>query len=146
MRPEIFALLTGIFWAIGSFFGKKGLGLANLEPKIGLVIRLVVSLIVVGLIAGSELTQLREAFQSPAGRRGLLYLLIFEGVVAGSLGMIFYYNAIKTGQLSRVMPLAFATPLWGFILAVIFAGEQVTTIKATGAGMAITGILILAAT
>lgn len=145
MKPERFALLTGIFWALGSFFGKKGLEMAGLSPKAGLIVRHGVSLIVVTLIAGSDLQQFVSSFSNPEGRKGLIYLLIFEGIIAGSLGMIFFYTAIKSGELSRVMPLAFTTPLWGFLLAVVFAGEQVTPVKSVGAGLAIVGVLILAA-
>lgn len=144
MRPEIMALLTGLFWAIGSFFGKKGLNMAGLDPQVGLIIRLGVSFIVVTLIALPKLGQLSDAFVIDGGKRGLLNLLIFEGIVAGSAGMVFYYNAIKQGQLTKVMPLAFATPLWGFLLGWLIGGEQPTPMKSAGAGLAIMGILILA--
>ena len=141
--PEVFALLTAICWAMGSFFGKKGLHIAGLSPQVGLIVRLGVSLIVVAIIAGTKLHEFGDAFATMNGKKGLLYLFIFEGLIAGSFGMIFYYRAIKAGQLSKVMPIAFTTPLWGFLLAVAFAGEQVTIMKSTGAGLAILGIIIL---
>ncbi len=145
MKPELFALFTALFWALGSYFGKAGLHMANLQPKVGLVIRLAVSLVIVAVIAGPKLNHLVEAAGTTAGRKGLIYLFIFEGIVAGAFGMLFYYNAIKSGQLSKVMPIAFTTPLWGFLLAVTFAGEKITLLKGTGAGLAILGILLLTA-
>ncbi len=143
LMPELFALLTALCWAMGSFFGKRGLKLAEMSPQVGLIVRIGVSLIVVTAIAAPKLSQFGHALSSLEGKKGLLYLLVFEGVIAGSFGMIFYYRAIKTGQLSRVMPIAFTTPVWGFLLAVAFAGEQVTVMKSTGAGLAILGIMIL---
>ena len=145
MKPELMALLTGICWALGSFFGKKGLNLANLDPQVGLVVRLGVSLIVVILIALPKLSQIGQAFTIDDGKRGLLNLFLFEGVLAGSVGMIFFYHAIKAGQLTKVMPLAFLTPLWGFLLGWLVSGEQLTLLNSVGAGLAIVGILILSA-
>jgi len=144
MRPEIMALLTGISWAVGSFFGKKGLNMAELDPRVGLIIRLGVSFLVVTIIALPKLGQFSDALGLEGGRKGLLNLLIFEGLIAGSAGMIFFYNAIKQGQLTKVMPLAFATPLWGFLLGWLIGGEQLTPLKSVGAALAIIGILILA--
>ena len=138
------ALLTGMFWALGSFFGKKGLNITGMDPHVGLIIRLAVSFIVVTLVALPKLSQLSDAFVMEGGKKGLLNLLIFEGLIAGSMGMVFYYNAIKHGQLTKVMPLAFATPLWGFLLGWLIGGEQLTPLKSLGAGLAIVGIVILA--
>ncbi len=144
MKPELMALFTGLCWALGSFFGKKGLHLASLDPHVGLIIRLVVSSIVVTLIALPKLGQLGHALTLDGGKKGLLNLFIFEGLLAGSLGMIFFYNAIKQGQLTKIMPLAFATPVWGFILGWLVGGEQLNVVTTVGAGFAIVGILILA--
>jgi uncharacterized membrane protein len=40
----------------------------------------------------------------------MLLILAFEGVVAGTLGMLAFYTAIRQGELSRVVPLAFTPP------------------------------------
>lgn len=130
---------------MGSYFGKKGLSIAGLDPKVGLIIRLTVSLIIVTIIAFPKLGQITQAFAVNGGKKGLLQLLFFEGIVAGTMGMLFYYGAIKHGDLTKVTPLAFATPLWGFLLGWLLGGEQITALNVIGAVLAITGVVILAA-
>ncbi len=73
----------------------------------------------------------------------MLLILAFEGVVAGTLGMLAFYRAIRQGELSRVVPIAFTTPLWGFLLGVLLFGERATPLKAGGAAAILLGIILL---
>lgn len=145
MKAEIFALATAVTWAVGSYFAKKGMYEAKLDPVAGLAIRLVASAVIILVIAAPLLVQITEAAKTTSGRHGLLYILIFEGVVAGLIGMILYYTALKQGQLSRVMPIAFTAPLFGFILGIMYMGEELTMMKSTGAALTLIGIIILTA-
>ena len=145
MKPELFALLAAVMWAAGSFFGKKGMQDAKLDPKVGLAIRLVVSALIILAIAAPLLSQLTEAAKTTVGRAGILQILLFEGIIAGLIGMLLYYTALRQGDISKVMPLAFASPFFGFILGVLYGGEHFTWIKAAGAGLTLAGIVILTA-
>lgn len=145
MKPELFALLAAVTWAAGSFFGKKGMHDAKLDPKVGLTIRLVVSGLIILAIAAPLLSQLTEAAKTSIGRAGIIQILIFEGIVAGLMGMLLYYTALRQGDISKVMPIAFTAPLFGFVLGVMYAGETFTLIKAAGAGLTLVGIIILTA-
>ncbi len=144
MRPELWAILTAVLWATGAFFGKRGMAHAGLEPQQGLTIRLVISALVVLAVTAPRLAELVRGLAAEAEvRRGIGQIALFEGLVAGSLGMLAFYTALRHGALSRVVPLAFTVPLWGFLLGVLFAGEAVTVTKAVGVAAVVSGIVML---
>lgn len=145
MKPELFALLAAVAWAVGSYFNKKGMHDANLDPKLALAIRAAVSALIILIIAIPVYGQLTAAAQSPVGRKGLIQIILFEGIIAGLLGMLFYYTALRRGDISKVMPIAFASPFFGFALGVLYGGETFTLVKAAGAGLTLAGIIILTA-
>jgi transporter family protein len=138
MKPQLFALLTAIAWGVGGYFEKKGLHLGNLSPQVGITIRTAIALIVLGVVSFSEWKQIPAA-----GTKALLYMVIGGGVVAGSIGMLCYYLAIKGAPLGKVMPIAFTSPLFGALMGLWLGGETFTL--KTGLGMALTvaGIIIL---
>ncbi len=143
MRPEYWAILTAMLWSVGAFFGKRGMAQAGLEPQQGLTIRLVVSALVVLAITSPRLAELVRTLGTDVGRRGIGQIALFEGLVAGSLGMLAFYTALRHGALSRVVPLAFTVPLWGFLLGVFVAGEPVTVPKVVGVVAVVGGIVLL---
>lgn len=143
MRPELFALAAAIFWSIGAAFGKKGMALAGLSPEQGLFLRLGLSALLLFWLVAPRIGQYAAAWSTASGRKGVLLVLAFEGVVAGTLGMLAFYTAIRRGELSRVVPLAFTTPLWGFLWGVLFFGERFTALKAGGVAALLLGIVLL---
>lgn len=138
MSPEILALITAFCWGVGGFFEKKGLLLGNLPPITGIFIRSLVATLVLGIVGFRKLDMIKSA-----GLKSLAIMVIFGGVMAGSLGMLFFYRAIKTGELSRVMPIAFTSPLFGALAGFIFSGEPVTLKKLAGMLLTIGGIALL---
>jgi len=138
MKPQLFALLTAIAWGVGGYFEKKGLHLGNLSPQMGITIRTGIALIILAWVSFPQWKNLPQA-----GSKALLYMIIGGGVVAGALGMLSFYTAIKGAPLGRVMPIAFTSPLFGVLMGIIFAGEPLTL--KTGIGMALTigGIILL---
>lgn len=138
MKPELFALLTAAAWGVGGYFEKKGLHLGNLPPQLGITLRTAVALVVLGFVAAPHYKTIGQA---PA--RSLLYLIVGGGLVAGSLGMLCFYTALKGAPLSRVMPIAFTSPLFGAALALTIGGEPLTLKTALGMLMTVGGIVLL---
>jgi transporter family protein len=138
MKPQLFALLTAIAWGVGGYFEKKGLHMGNLSPQVGITIRTAVALVILGVVSFPEWKQIPAA-----GSKALLYMVIGGGIVAGSVGMLCYYMAIKGAPLGKVMPIAFTSPLFGALMGLWLGGE--TFSLKTGLGMALTvaGIIIL---
>lgn len=53
MKAEIYALMTAIFWGVGSFFEKKRLHTGSISPQVGILIRTGVSKQVVQMSSNS---------------------------------------------------------------------------------------------
>ena len=141
MKPIIFAVLTAVFWSAGSFFEKRGLHLAGLSPLMGITIRTGIAIIVLGAVSSPQWHTL-----SNAGPKPLLYLILGGGVLGGLLGMLCFYTAIGGGQLSRVMPLAFGlTPLFGFLVGVVFLQEPADFHKILGVMLICLGVVFVLA-
>lgn len=138
MKPQLFALLTAIAWGVGGYFEKKGLHLGNLSPQMGITIRTFIAMILLGVISFPYWKTVPQA-----GPKALLYMIIGGGVVAGVAGMTFFYVAIKGAPLSRVMPIAFTSPLFGALMGIIFGGEPVTLKSILGMLMTVGGIILL---
>jgi bacterial/archaeal transporter family protein len=138
MKPEIYALLTAMAWGVGGFFEKKGLHMGNLSPTVGLTIRTATALVILGIASYPQWKTIPQA-----GPKALLYMVIGGGVLAGSVGMLCFYTAIKGAPLSRVMPIAFTSPLFGALMGILFAGETLTL--KTGLGMLLTvgGVILI---
>ncbi len=138
MKPEIFALLTAICWGVGGYFEKKGLTLGNLSPTMGITIRTATALII---LAAASFPQWKTLPQ--AGPKALLYMIIGGGVVAGAVGMLCFYTALKGAPLTRVMPIAFTSPLFGALMGILLAGEPLTLKTVLGTLLTIGGIVLL---
>ncbi len=138
MKPQLFALMTAAAWGIGGYFEKKGLHLGGLSPQVGISVRTAVALVVLGLIAAPQLKTL-----SHAGTPALLYMILGGGLLAGSIGMLCFYMAIKGAPLSQVMPIAFTAPMFGAMAAVIFGGEPLSFRLVAGTVLTVAGIVVL---
>ncbi len=138
MNPQLLALLTAIAWGVGGYFEKKGLHLGGLSPQIGITIRTAVALVILSAISFPHWKSV-----TTAGPKALIYMVIGGGVVAGSVGMLCFYAAIKGAPLSRVMPIAFTSPLFGALMGVLLGGETLTLKTVLGMLMTVGGIILL---
>lgn len=138
MKPQLFALLTAICWGVGGYFEKKGLHLGNLSPTMGITIRTGVALVILAIVSYPQWKTLPQA-----GPKALLYMIIGGGVVAGAVGMLCFYTAIKGAPLTKVMPIAFTSPLFGALMGLAFGGDPLTLKTMLGMLMTVGGIAIL---
>jgi len=138
MKPQLLALITAMAWGIGGYFEKKGLHLGNLSPQMGITIRTAVALLILGAVSFSQWKTVTQA-----GTKALLMMVIGGGVVAGSIGMLCYYAAIKGASLTQVMPIAFTSPFFGALMGVLLGGEPLTVKTIIGMLLTIGGIVVL---
>jgi len=138
MKPEYFALLTAICWGVGGYFEKKGLQLGNLAPTMGITIRTAVALLILGAASFPQWKNLPQA-----GPKAMLYMIVGGGVVAGAAGMLCFYTALKGAPLTRVMPIAFTSPLFGALMGILLAGEPLSLKTVLGMLLTIGGIVVL---
>lgn len=138
MKPQLFALLTAICWGVGGYFEKKGLHMGNLSPTLGITLRTGVAVIILGIASFSQWKNLPQA-----GSKALLYMIIGGGVVAGAVGMLCFYTALKGAPLTKVMPIAFTSPLFGALMGLLLGGEPLTAKLVIGTALTIGGIIVL---
>ncbi|MBA4419903.1 MAG: hypothetical protein C0391_02030 [Anaerolinea sp.] len=138
MKPQLFALLTAIAWGVGGYFEKKGLHLGNLSPQMGITIRTFNALIILAVVSYPQWKMIPQA-----GTKALFYMVIGGGVIAGAVGRLCFYTALKGAPLTQVMPIAFTAPLFGALMGMIFAGEPITAKIMIGILLSVGGIVVL---
>jgi transporter family protein len=138
MGPQLLALLTALAWGVGGYFEKKGLALGNLSPQLGITIRTAVAFVILGAVSFPQWRTLAHA-----GPRALWMMILGGGVVAGAVGMLCFYAAIKGAPLGKVMPIAFTSPLFGVLMGLAFGGESLTLRGGLGILFTTGGIVLL---
>jgi transporter family protein len=139
MKPQILALITAMAWGIGGFFEKKGLHAGGLSPQVGITIRTAVALVILGAVSYPNWKSIPQA-----GTKSLLLLVIGGGLIAGSVGMLSFYAALRgASSLAQVMPIAFTSPLFSALMGILFGGEKLTIQTIVGSVLTLAGIVVL---
>ncbi len=135
MRAEYWAVLTAACWATGSLLEKRGVKLGGLAPVMGTAVRTAVSLVLLAALSFPFWGQLKTA-----GAKSLGMIALGGGVLAGGLGIVFLYTALKSGSLSTVMTISFClAPVIGTVLGVVVLREKLTVYQALGIAMCVAG-------
>ena len=138
MRPELLALFTAAAWGIGGYFEKKGLQMGDLSPQMGITLRTAVAVVI---LAAASFPQWKNLPQ--AGAKPLASIILGGGVLAGAIGMLCFYSALKGAPLGRIMPIAFTAPLFGALMGIWLGGETPGAREIVGMLLATGGIVIL---
>lgn len=94
----IYAVLSAVFASLTSVFAK--IGLKNVESNLGTTIRTAVVLIIAW---GIVIFRKKTADLKTVNKKELLFILL-SGIATGA-SWLCYYNAVKTGVLSVVVPI-----------------------------------------
>ena len=132
----IYALLSALFAALTAIFAK--IGIKGVDTDLATAIRTSVILVLAWAIAifrGGITTT------GSLTKQNLLFLLL-SGMATG-LSWIFYFKALQLGKVSQVAPVDKLSVAIAIVLSVLFLGEQLTLKTAVGAGLIITGTLVL---
>lgn len=138
MNSYIWALLAAFVW--GCVPALEKLGLAKVPALAGLFYRCLGVLIGIVVLFFFQSENIRQAFG--VGKESLLYL-VAGGLLASVVGQVFFYQALKSGQMSTVVPIAAAYPVISFLIGTVFLKEPVTLSKAGGLLFVILGVLLL---
>jgi len=138
MKPFYFAILAAIVWGIAPVMEK--IGLKNIQPLSGVMIRSSGVIIGAVVLAVFNINAFKIALK--ADPKTILFLFL-GGTLASILGQIFFYNAIKQGEVSKMVPIAATYPLVSFLLGLLFFGESFTVFKGLGIGFVILGVFLL---
>jgi transporter family protein len=135
---EIWIALFGmVCWGIAPIFAK--LGLNNVNPVVGLVLRTMMAALLVTSWVG---------FSGTVGQlKGVAlnsWILIgIEAVLATVVGDLAYYTAIKDGNVAVVSIIMSVAPLITMVCSNLFLGEPLTIWRVLGAGYIIFGMILI---
>jgi len=139
MKAEVMILLavTALLWGATPVMEKIGLG--KTDPLTGVAIRSIavtIAILAYMLVAGKAKTLLQIDAKT---------VIIFSatGIMAGLLGMITYFTALKKGATSQIVPIAAAYPLVTAMLSVAILRENVTPFRLLGTALIILGIWLV---
>jgi transporter family protein len=133
------ALLAAACWGLAPLLEKAGLRGA-IDPVAGVVARTVGVLI--GLMLFLPLAP-RTWTQARALPPRVWLLLGLGGLLASIIGQICFYRALKTGEVSRVVPVGASYPVIACLLGIFVLREPLTAAKAVGIGLVVAGTLLL---
>ena len=138
MNAFLWAILTAIVWGCVPMLEK--IGLNRLETPVGLFYRcfgVLMGIVILLFFYGKEIKASLSGFHS-----GMIYL-IAGGFIASVVGQLFFYNALKTDEASKIVPLAGSYPLVAFLLGALLLGEKVTLAKSAGMIFVVAGVYLL---
>jgi len=138
MKPWVFyAIVSMIFAGVTSVIAK--MGLAGISGELGLAVRTVLVFLFIMAFA---------AFTVPAGSLGTLnqanYLWLGLSAVTTSVSWIFYYKALKDGQVSTIALIDKGSILVAIVLACVILKEQITPKIALGGVLILAGLAVIA--
>lgn len=136
-RWVLYALLSMSFAGVTAVIAK--IGLSHITGELGLTVRTVFVTIFVFLFAAFMVPI--EQFRTIRWHN--IWWLAASGA-ATALSWIFYYKAIKIGDVSKVALIDKGSVVVAIILAVVFLGETLTWSMAIGSALIIAGVYVMA--
>ena len=135
--PYLLALITLFFWGAAPIFGK--IGLSKLSPYVALAIRsfIIAIIMLIILLARGDIRELAKVDLKSVAFIGL------EGIFASLIGHFAYYYALKSGEVSKAVPITSAFPIITLLIAVVFLSEKITIFKGSGILLIVAGIILL---
>jgi transporter family protein len=131
-----YAILSALFASLTAIFAK--LGTANINSNLATAIRTVIVLLMIGSIV---LVRGEAKGLATVSKQNLVFLII-SGVATG-LSWLFYFKALQAGNVSQVAAIDKLSVALTIILAVVFLGETLSLKTAIGAGLIITGTVVM---
>jgi len=139
MNTTVILLLfiTAVLWGSTPIIEK--IGLSRTDPLMGLTVRSIAVLVVlfVFLVASGRVKEVVNLDSKT--------ILIFSvsGLMAGLLGMLTYFGALKRGATSQIVPIAATYPLITALLSVLILKEGVTFWRLLGTVFIVLGIWLV---
>jgi len=129
---SVLALLSSLLWGSADYHA------GNLSKKFPAIAVLAVSQ-AIGFLTGVTLVVVTGAWHAEAfGSNGYLFPGILAGL-AGYLGLISLYAALSTGRMGVVSPISSLSALIPLAFALIYKGDQLSTILSIGVICAMLG-------
>ncbi len=132
----IYALLSAFFAALTAIFAK--IGIQNINSNLATAIRTIVVLILIWTIVWFR----GETKDLANISKYSLIFLILSGLATG-FSWIFYFKAIKIGNVSQVALIDKLSVVLTLILAAVFLNESLSPKVIAAAALIVSGVIIL---
>ncbi|OIO37902.1 MAG: hypothetical protein AUJ71_04235 [Candidatus Omnitrophica bacterium CG1_02_49_16] len=137
MNAFTWAVSASIIWGFVPLLEKTGL--VHTKPMAGLFYRCVG--VVIGIVILSIFMvrpqEIKEVDLKSA------FLLILAGFLASFVAQICFYNGLKLGEVSRIVPISASYPLITFLLGIWLLGESWSVVKFGGAVLIVAGMWLV---
>ncbi len=137
MVTGLLLIITALLWGATPILEK--LGLAKTDPLTAVSIR-TISVAVILLVFLAVTGRIKEVMQVDART---VIIFVVSGLMAGVLGMLTYFGALKLEPTSKIVPIVAAYPLITVILSVLILKEGVTLLRLAGTILIILGIWLV---
>jgi transporter family protein len=139
VTPFAWAAMAALCWGFAPVFEKIGLQ-GEVDPSVGVFVRSIG--VMIGALfflpfwgkIGSQLSTLSA--------RNWAFIFM-GGIMASIVGQLFFYRALKVGEISRVVPVGASYPVVGFFIGLLFFKEPVTLHKTLGVFLVVAGAWML---
>jgi transporter family protein len=132
------ALVAAFFWGMSALLEKWGL--RNADPTAGVLARTLG--ILLGVVIFMMLVpELPRRFIQMDGRSKLA--LMGGGMMASIVAQVFFYRALKYGDVGRVSAVGGAWPVFAFVMSVLIFHEPLTRGKILGVVLVTMGVFLL---
>ncbi|MAB82668.1 MAG: hypothetical protein CMJ24_04430 [Phycisphaerae bacterium] len=148
MKPILLAIAAGLCWGIGEACTRSVLHEGRVGPMTALLIRALVALPVIVLAWWLMVKGIGTLDPEPSIREmdlvSWVKVVVGSGLLAGAIGIIFFYVALSVGDLSVVKPVAFAVaPLVAVLLGWLVLGETMDLRKVAAVLLIVAGVVLL---
>jgi transporter family protein len=133
---QVYALASAFFAGLTAILAK--LGVRDVDSNLATAIRTVVILVLAWGIVAAQGSY--KVLPSLSGRT--LIFLTLSGLATGA-SWLCYFHALKLGPASRVAPIDKLSGVFVIVLAALFLHEPLTWRVALGAGLIVSGAVLL---
>lgn len=136
-ESALWALFAALCYGIAPIFEK--IGLQQAQPMAAVFVRALITTVFTGVCLFT-----RSGWLPLMHWTNKTWLaIIASGIVGVLLAQVFYFAALRFGDVGRVAPIAGSYPLFACLLAAIFLGEKLSPGRIFGAVLVFLGILFL---
>lgn len=136
-ESALWALLAALCYGIAPIFEK--IGLQQAQPLAAVFVRALITTLFTGVLLFA-----RSGWLPLANWTSKTWLaIIASGIIGVLLAQVFYFAALRSGDVGRVAPIAGSYPLFACLLAAICLGEKLSPGRVFGSVLVFLGILLL---
>jgi transporter family protein len=136
-RAWVYAALACLCWGIAPIFEKVGLREAH--PLWAIIVRSTLTTVFLATMVIVRREPLELKYWSSFTWANVL----LGGIISVLLAQAFYFQALKAGEVGKVVPIVGAYPMVSMVLALVLLGEPLSLAKLVGGLLVVAGVWLL---